>query len=55
VLDGTLKLDFEMAIPGRGEPKSRTEVEAYREKFAQLHSGALPPLAKSTIGVPSVI
>jgi cyclase len=40
VLDGVLKLDFEMAIPGRGEPKSRAEVEAYRAKFASLVSRA---------------
>ena len=33
-LDGVLKLDFEMAIPGRGEPKSRAEVQAFRDKFA---------------------
>ena len=36
ILDGVLKLDFEMAIPGRGEPKTRAEVEAYRTKFATL-------------------
>src|SRR3984885_3673148 len=36
ILDGVLKLDFEMAIPGRGEPKTRAEVEAYRDKFATL-------------------
>ena len=35
-LDGVLKLDFEMAIPGRGEPKTRAEVEAFRTKFATL-------------------
>src|SRR6185436_14997992 len=40
VLDGVLKLDFEMAIPGRGEPKSRAEVEAYRAKFATVVSRA---------------
>ena len=34
ILDGVLKLDFEMAIPGRGEPKTRAEVQAYRTKFA---------------------
>jgi cyclase len=34
ILDGVLKLDFEMAIPGRGEPKTREEVKAYRDKFA---------------------
>jgi glyoxylase-like metal-dependent hydrolase (beta-lactamase superfamily II) len=36
ILDGVLKLDFEMAIPGRGEPKTRAEVEAYRSKFASV-------------------
>src|SRR4026209_434744 len=36
ILDGVLKLDFEMAIPGRGDPKTRTEVEAYRKNFATL-------------------
>ena len=36
MLDGVLKLDFEMAIPGRGEPKTRAEVEAYRTKFATV-------------------
>ena len=33
ILDGVLALDFEQAIPGRGEPKSKTEVQAYRMKF----------------------
>lgn len=36
ILDGVLKLDFEMAIPGRGEPKSKAEVQAYRARFATL-------------------
>src|SRR5689334_2238090 len=36
ILDGVLKLDFEMAIPGRGEPKTRAEVQAFRDKFATL-------------------
>jgi glyoxylase-like metal-dependent hydrolase (beta-lactamase superfamily II) len=36
ILDGVLKLDFEMAIPGRGDPKTRAEVEAYRKNFAAL-------------------
>jgi cyclase len=40
ILDGVLKLDFDMAIPGRGEPKSRTEVKAFRDKFATLISRA---------------
>src|SRR5665213_72202 len=35
-LDGVLKPDFDMAIPGRGEPKTRAEVEAFRDKFATL-------------------
>jgi cyclase len=36
ILDGVLKLDFEMAIPGRGEPKTRADVEAYRTKIATV-------------------
>ena len=32
-LDGVLKMDFEMAIPGRGEPKTRAEVQAFRDRF----------------------
>ena len=39
-LDGVLKLDFEMAIPGRGEPKTRAEVQAFRDKFATFVSRA---------------
>ncbi len=35
-LDGVLKLDFDMAIAGRGEPKTRAEVQAFRDKFATL-------------------
>ena len=40
VLDGALSIDFETAIPGRGEPKSRADVQAYRAKFAALISRA---------------
>jgi glyoxylase-like metal-dependent hydrolase (beta-lactamase superfamily II) len=40
ILDGVLKLDFDMAIPGRGEPKTRAEVQAFRDKFAMLVSRA---------------
>src|SRR5215472_15441275 len=36
ILDGVLNLDFEMAISGRGEPKSKADVQAYRDKFAML-------------------
>ena len=36
ILDGVLALDFEWAIPGRGEPKTKAEVKAYRDKFATL-------------------
>ncbi|HTA47631.1 MAG TPA: MBL fold metallo-hydrolase [Bryobacteraceae bacterium] len=39
-LDGVLKLDFEIAIAGRGEPKTRAEVEAFRNKMATLISRA---------------
>lgn len=34
VLDGVLKLDFEQAIPGRGEPKTRADVQAFRTSMA---------------------
>ena len=40
ILDGVLKLDFEMAIPGRGDPKTRPDVQAYRTNFAALVSRA---------------
>lgn len=40
ILDGVLKLDFETAIPGRGEPKSRAEVQAYRTAFGAFVSRA---------------
>jgi cyclase len=40
ILDGVLKLDFEMAIPGRGEPKTRAEIQAFRDKFASFVSRA---------------
>ena len=36
ILDGVLKLDFDIAIPGRGEPKTKAEIQAYRDKFATL-------------------
>jgi cyclase len=36
ILDGVLKLDFDMAIPGRGEPKTKADIQAYRDKFATL-------------------
>jgi glyoxylase-like metal-dependent hydrolase (beta-lactamase superfamily II) len=39
-LEGVLKLDFDMAIPGRGEPKTRAEVEAFRTRFATVISRA---------------
>jgi cyclase len=39
-LDGVLKLDFEVAIAGRGEPKTRADVEAFRTKIATLISRA---------------
>lgn len=35
-LDGVLALDFEVAIPGRGEPKTRADVQAFRTKMATL-------------------
>jgi len=32
ILDAVLKLDFESAIPGRGEPKTRADVQAFKNK-----------------------
>src|SRR6185295_14293006 len=39
-LDGVLKLDFESAIPGRGEPKTRADVQAYKNKVDLVISRA---------------
>jgi glyoxylase-like metal-dependent hydrolase (beta-lactamase superfamily II) len=39
-LDGVLGLDFETAIPGRGEPKTRSDVQTFRNRFATLVSRA---------------
>jgi len=36
ILDGVLALDFEQAIPGRGEPKSKADIQAYRMRFATV-------------------
>jgi len=40
VLDGVLKLDFETAIQGRGEPKTRADVEAFKKKVDLVISRA---------------
>jgi cyclase len=45
-LDGVLKLDFESAIPGRGEPKSRADVQAFRNKIDALLTRAAEAKAK---------
>jgi cyclase len=37
-LEGVLKLDFEIAIQGRGEPKTRAEVQAFKTKVDLLTS-----------------
>jgi glyoxylase-like metal-dependent hydrolase (beta-lactamase superfamily II) len=39
-LEGVLKLDFDTAIPGRGEPKTRADVQAFRDRFASVISRA---------------
>ncbi len=36
LLDGALAQDFEFAIPGRGEPKTRADVQAFRAKMATV-------------------
>jgi glyoxylase-like metal-dependent hydrolase (beta-lactamase superfamily II) len=40
VLEGVLKLDFEIAIQGRGEPKTRADVEAFKKKVDLVISRA---------------
>lgn len=37
-LDGVLALDFDMAIPGRGEPKTKAEIQAFRDKMAKFQA-----------------
>jgi len=39
-LDGVLKLDFEIAIQGRGEPKTRADVQAFKNKVDLVTSRA---------------
>jgi glyoxylase-like metal-dependent hydrolase (beta-lactamase superfamily II) len=48
ILDGVLKLDFEIAIPGRGEPKTRAEVQMFRASFATLLSRASDAIKAGT-------
>ncbi len=40
IMDGVLKLDFETAIPGRGEPKTRADVQAFKAKVDLVISRA---------------
>lgn len=40
LLDGALAQDFEFAIPGRGEPKTRADVQAFRTKMASVFERA---------------
>lgn len=44
-LDAVLALDFEMAIPGRGEPKTKAEVKAFRDKFGTFVTRAQTAIA----------
>ena len=44
ILAGVLKLDFESAIPGRGDPKTRPAVQAFRDMFSILVSPATDAL-----------
>jgi cyclase len=39
-LDGVLALEWDMAIPGRGEPKSKAEILRFRDRWAMLISRA---------------
>ena len=35
-LDAVLALEWDMAIPGRGEPKSKAEIQRFRDRWAML-------------------
>jgi hypothetical protein len=49
VLDGILKLDFDTAIPGNGDPLTKADVQAYKTKFDTWIARAREAIAK---GVP---
>ncbi len=54
-LRAVLKLDWDQAIPGRGEPKTKAEVQAYADKFATLIQRAQDAIkagaTKETLGM----
>jgi glyoxylase-like metal-dependent hydrolase (beta-lactamase superfamily II) len=45
-LDGVLKLDFDVAIPGAGEPRGKAEVQAYKNKVDLVLSRASEAIKK---------
>jgi cyclase len=48
VVDGILKLDFDTAIPGNGNPMTRAEVEAFKTKLDTVVSRAIDAVKKGT-------
>jgi glyoxylase-like metal-dependent hydrolase (beta-lactamase superfamily II) len=54
-LNAVLKLNWDQAIPGRGEPKSKADVQAYADKFSQLVKRAQDAIkagaTKETLGM----
>jgi cyclase len=47
-LDAALKLDFDTAIPGNGDPISKADVQAYRDKVATFVSRAKEAIRNGT-------
>ena len=48
VVDGILKLDFDTAIPGNGNPMTRADVENFRSKLNTVISRAIEAVKKGT-------
>ncbi len=43
-----LKLDFDLLVPGHGEPMTKADVQAYKEKWDKLVSRAIEQVKKGT-------
>jgi hypothetical protein len=46
VMEGILKLDFDVAIQGRGDPKTRADVTAFKTKVDNVITRAKEAIAK---------
>ena len=47
-VDQVLKLDFDLLVPGHGEPMTKADVQAYKEKWEAFVSRALEQVKKGT-------